>query len=103
MRDMFETLSTMSDELKPAATNRVAQFMYFAVRHVTDSQGLQDIELSRFIPAYSNSWQRLSLMRYVSTSATNDWERSNAAQIVQRLESMPTNQLNDVSWIEQGE
>lgn len=42
-------------------------------------------------------------MRYVSTSATNDWERSNAAQIVQRLESMPTNQLNDVSWIEQGE
>ena len=103
MSDMFETLSTMPDELKPAATNRVAQYMYFAIRHVTDSQGWQDIELSRFVPAYSNSLQRLSLMRYVSTSATNDWERSNAAQIVQRLESMPTNQLNDVSWIEQDE
>ena len=99
MRDMFETLSTMPDELKPAATNRVAQYMYFAIGHVTDSQGWQDIELSRFIPAYSNSLQRLSLMRYVSTSATNNWERSNAAQIVQRLESMPTNQLNDISWI----
>jgi hypothetical protein len=99
MRDMFETLSTMPDELKPAATNRVAQYMYFAIGHVTDSQGWQDIELSRFVPAYSNSVQRLSLMRYVSTSATNDWERANAAQIVQRLESMPTNQLNDVSWI----
>ena len=99
MRDMFETLSTMPDELTPAATNRVAQYMYFAIRHVTDSQGWQDIELSRFIPAYSNSLQRLSLMRYVSVSATNDWERSNAAQVVQRLESLPTNQLNDVSWI----
>ena len=103
MLDMFETLSTMPDELKPAATNRVAQYMYFAIRHTTRRMGWQDRELSNFIPAYSNSLQRLSLMRYVSTSATNDWERSNAAQIVQRLESMPTNQLNDVSWIEQGE
>ena len=37
-------------------------------------------------------------MRYVSTSATNAWERSNAAEIAQRLESIPTNQLNDISW-----
>ena len=99
MRDMFETLSTMPDALKPAATNRVAQYMYFAIRHVTDSQGWQDRELASFIPAYSNGIQRMSAMRYVSTSATNAWERSNAVQIVQRLESMPTNQLNDVSWI----
>ena len=99
MRDMFETLSTMPDELKPAATNRVAQYMYFAIRNTTRRMGWQDRELSRFIPAYSNSFQRLSLMRYVSTSATNDWERANAAQIVQRLEAIPTNQLNDVSWI----
>ena len=58
-----------------------------------------DGELSNFIPAYSNSLQRLSLMRYVSTSATNAWERSNAAQVVQQLESVPTNQLNNISWI----
>ena len=99
MRQMFETLSTMPDELKAAATNRVAKYMYFAIRHVTDTQGWQDRELSNFIPAYSNSFQRLSAMRYVSASATNTWERSNAAQIVQRLESLPANQLNDVSWI----
>ena len=99
MRDMFETLSTMPDALKPAATNRVAKYMYFAIRHVTDSQGWQDRELSNFIPAYSNSLQRLSLMRYVSTSATNAWERTNAAQVVQQLESVPTNQLNDIDWI----
>ena len=99
MGDMFETLSTMPDELKSAATNRVAQYMYFAIRNTTRRMGWQDRELANFIPAYSNSLQRLSLMRYVSTSATNDWERSNAAQVVQRLESIPTNQLNDVSWI----
>ena len=99
MRQMFETLSTMPDELKPAATNRVAKYMYFAIRHTTRRMGWQDRELSCFIPAYSNSLQRLSAMRYVSASATNAWERSNAAQIVQHLESLPTNQLNDVSWI----
>ncbi len=99
MTDMFETLSTMPDALKPAATNRVAQYMYFAIHHVTDSQGWQDIELSRFIPAYSNSIQRLRLMQYVANSATNSWERSNAASVVQALSSIPTNQLNDISWI----
>ena len=97
--DMFEALETMPDNLKPAATNRVAKYMYFAIRHVTDSQGWQDEELAKFIPAYSNSAQRLSLMRYVSTSATNTWERSNAAEVVQRLEAIPTNQLNNISWI----
>ncbi len=99
IRDMFMTLRTMPDELKPAATNRVAKYMYFAIRHETDTQGWHDQELSRFIPAYSNSLQRLSLMRYVSTSATNTWERANAAQIVQRLEAIPSNQLNNISWI----
>ena len=99
VNDMFETLQTMRDEFKPAATNRVAKYIYFAIRHETDTQGWHDRELSRFIPAYSNSLQRLSLMRYVSTSATNTWERSNAAQVVQQLESLPTNQLNDISWI----
>ena len=99
MRDMFETLSTMPDELKPAATNRVAKYMYFAIGHTTRRMGWQDRELSNFIPAYSNSLQRLSVMRYVSASATNTWERANAAQIVQRLESLPASQLNDVSWI----
>ncbi len=97
--NMFTTLKTMPDALKPAATNRVAKYMYFAIHNETDTQGWHDQELSRFIPAYSNSLQRLSLMRYVSTSATNTWERANAAQIVQRLEAIPSNQLNNISWI----
>ena len=85
--------------MKPAATNRVARYMYFAIHHVTDSQGWQDRELATFIPAYSNSVQRLDLMRYVSTSATNSWERANASNVVERLSSMPSNQLNNVGWI----
>ena len=99
MHDMFETLETMQDELKQAATNRVAKYMYFVIRNGTDTQGWQDRELTKFIPAYSNSLQRLSLMRYVSNTASNTWERENAAQVAKRLESIPTNQLNDISWI----
>ena len=99
MHNMFETLKTMPDAMKPAATNRVARYMYFAIHHVTDSQGWQDRELATFIPAYSNSVQRLDLMRYVSTSATNSWERANASNVVERLSSMPSNQLNNVGWI----
>jgi hypothetical protein len=101
MHDMFDTLETMPDELKPAATNRVAQYMYFAIHHVTDSQGWQDRELANFIPAYSNSVQRLALMSYVAATATNAWEQSNAAAVVQSLSALPTNQLNNISWIEE--
>ena len=38
-------------------------------------------------------------MNYVAATATNAWERSNAAAVVQSLSSLPTNQLNDVSYI----
>ena len=97
--DMFETLSTMPKDLKPAVTNRVAKYIFFAIRHETDTQGWHDRELARFIPAYSNSFQRLSLMRYVAGSTTNAYQRTYAEGVVQRLESLPTNQLNDISWI----
>ena len=99
MYQMIDALESMPSELKTAATNRVARYMYFAIRNVTDSQGAQDVKLAGFIPAYSNSVQRLDLMRYVSTSATNSWERANASNVVERLSSMPSNQLNNVGWI----
>ena len=97
--DMLETLDTMPDEFKASGTNRVAKFMYFSIGNTTVRIGVQDRLLAGFLPSYSNSIQRLSVMRYVSTSATNAWERSNASQVVQYLESLPTNQLNDISWI----
>ena len=99
MLDMFETLKTMPDELKPAATNRVAQYMYFAIHHTTRQMAWQDRELAKFIPDYSNSVQRLSAMQYVATTATNARQRVRAQMEIDRLSSLPTNQLNDVSWI----
>ena len=97
--DMLETLRTMPSELQPAATNRLAKYMHYAIRHTTDVQGLYDRKLASFLPSYSNSIQRLEAMRYVAATATNTWESVNAAKIVLELSSLPTNQLNDVSWI----
>ena len=103
MSDMFETIATMSEELKPAATNRVAQYMYFAICHTTRDVTWQDRELANFIPAYSNSVQRLSALQYVAATIVNPRTRAIAQREVARLSAMPTNQLNDVSWIEQDE
>ena len=97
--DMLETLRTMPSELQPAATNRLAKYMYYTIRNTTDAQGMQDLELVGFLPVYSNSTQRLEAMRYVAATATNSWESANAARIVRELSALPTNQLNDVSWI----
>ena len=97
--DMFETLKTMSDELKPAATNRVASFIYFSVWNTTQDIAWQDKELAKFIPAYSNSVQRLSAMRRVAATTENWRTRAIVQKEVDRLSSLPTNQLNNISWI----
>ena len=99
--DMLETLSTMSPALQLAATNRVAQYFYFAAKHTIDDQGLHDMKLIKLIPAYSNSQQRLSLMQYVAATATNTYERAYAQRAVQALTAAPTNTLNNIPWIAQ--
>ena len=101
MLDMLETLSTMPPALQPAATNRVAQYLYFAIGHTTDDQSWQDEELIKLVPAYSNSQQRLSLMQYVAATATNTYERAYAQKAVQALSAAPTNTLNNIPWIAQ--
>ena len=101
MTDMFETLSTMPPELQPAATNRVAQYIYFTIGHIADEQNFQDKGLIKLIPSYSNSLQRLSLMRYVAATATNTYERAYAQRAVQALSAAPTNTLNNIPWIAQ--
>lgn len=99
MRAMFETLSTMPDALKPAATNRVAKYMYFSIRNTTCNVAWQDRELANFIPAYSNSLQRLLAMQYVAATIANPRTCAIAQQEVLRLSALPTSQLNDISWI----
>lgn len=99
MFDMLETLDTMPPELKPAATNRVAQYIYFSVRHTTRGMLYQDKRLAGLIPAYSNSVQRRDAMRYVATTATNQWQRTHAQMEVDRLSALPVGQLNDLPWL----
>ena len=99
MNDMFRTLETMPDNLKPAATNRVAKYMYFAIHHVTDSPWWQDEELANFIPAYSNSCQRLSALQYIVSTTPNKLARAAVQEELARLSAMPTKQPNNISWI----
>ena len=99
MHDMFETLDTMPDKLKPAATNRVAQYMYFAIWHTVRSVSWQDKELAKFMPSYSNSVQRLSAMKHVEATTQNPRLREWAKKEVDALSAIPTNQFNDISWI----
>ena len=100
--DMLETLQTMPSELQPAATNRLARYMYYTIRHATRAMAFQDCELAKLIPPYSNSVQRLDAMQYVESTATNELQRVRARMEIDRLLALPTNQLNDVSWIADG-
>lgn len=96
---MFETLDTMHSDLKPAATNRLAKYMYFAIRHTTRGMGYQDQRLAEFIPAYSNSIQRLDAMRYVESTATNARQRVRARMEIDRLSALPAEHLNNLPWL----
>ena len=99
MLDMLDTLSTIPPPLQSAATNRVAQYMYFALGHTTRCQVAQDQELIKLVPAYSNSLQRLSMMKYVVATETNAYPRTYAQNAVQILSAQPTNTLNNLTWI----
>ncbi len=97
--DMFKTLDTISDELKPAAANRVAKYIYFSIWNTTQDLSWQDQELAKFIPPYANSVQRLSALRHVAATTGNWRTRAIVQKEVERLSSLPTNQLNNISWI----
>ena len=97
--NMFDTLSSMPDVMKPAATNRVAQYLYFSLYHTTRHLSFQDDMLATFLPAYSNSVQRLDTLRYIFATTTNAMTRANVLNRIDTLSAIPTNQLNDISWI----
>ena len=103
LHDMFRTLDTMPPELKPAATNCVAKFIYYSVRHTTQQMVYQDKRLAGLVPAYSNSIQRLDAMHYVAATATNRWQRTHAQMEADRLSALPAGQLNDLPWIAEEE
>lgn len=96
---IYETIDLMPDDLKMSVTNRVANYLYFSICHTTRQVVRQDRKLAFFLSAYSNSIQRLDAMRYVQSTTTNLRTRVLAQQEVDRLSAIPTNQLNDISWI----
>ena len=99
IKDMFEALSTMPNEMKQAATNRVAKYVYFSIWHTVRDVSWQDKELAKFIPAYSNSVQRLSALKHVQATTQNPRLREWAKKEVDALSAIPTDQLNNISWI----
>ena len=99
-RSMYETLGTMRPELKAAATNRVAKYMYFALHHATYGFLGADRMLAGFVSAYSNSIQRLAVNQHVAETTTNSLLRQYVQLEVSRLSALSTSQLNNISWIE---
>ena len=99
--DLEECLKGVRPDKCQAATNRVAKYDYFVLWHATAHLGVVDSQLAEFIPAYSNSIQRLNAMRHVANTATNRDQAVWATNQVNRLSALPTNQLNNVSWLEE--
>ena len=97
--NMLDTLSSLPDAMKPAATNRVAQYMYFSLHHTTQNLSFQDRMLTEFLPAYSNSVQRLDALAHIAATTTNSVTRANVQQRIDMLSAIPTNQLNNILWI----
>ena len=96
---MIETVDTMPQVLKPAATNRVARYMYYSLHNTTDSLTSQDSMLAGFLPAYSNSLQRLETVRFISSTTTNHLTKANMNVVIRELSAIPTNRLNDLKWL----
>lgn len=98
--DLLETLETIPDDAsKHSATNNLASYFYFTLHHITNSQKFHDATATKLVPSYSNSVQRLRAMQYVSSTATNAFERAYAEREVGRLRELST--LTDIPWIEQ--
>ena len=99
--DLEDCLGGVLEGNRCAATNQLARYHYFVIRHATARVGLVDHLLSNLLPSYSNSIQRLNAMRHVANTATNRDQAVWATNQVNRLSALPTNQLNNVSWLEE--
>ena len=97
--DLLECLKTIPAPERELAKTRVAKYFYFSMRHTPSEQFWPDEELAEMIPSYSNSIQRLEQMRYLLQYSTNSYVREDATIQLNRLSAMPSNELNNVSWI----
>jgi len=98
--ELMRCVEEMPLEYRASATTNVAKFIYFSIKHGTTRENIiQDSELAKFLPVYSNSCQRLEAMRHIVNTVTNERSRAFAQTRYGQLLSLPTNQLNNVSWL----
>ena len=97
--DLIESIGTVPEPEREHAKTNVVKYLYYSMRHISCSQTWQDEQLALLIPSYSNSVQRLEQVRFFVQNSTNAYEREDATIQLNRLSAMPSNELNNVSWI----
>ena len=100
MFDLMRCVEEMPTQCRANATTNVAKFIYFSIMHgTTRANVVQDDELAKLIPAYSNSFQRITVVNHLLSTITNSYTHACLQSDLARLQALPTNELNNVSWL----
>ena len=97
---MAMKLREIPEQQRPVATTNVARFIYFSLYHTTIKVGTSEAALLEIVPSFTNSWQRLRAMEHIVNTTTNAHDRWWSGVERDRLLTLPTNQLNNVKWLE---
>lgn len=93
-------LHRMSERERLVAMTNVARFVYFTLYHTSIGLNTTEPVMLELVPSFTNSWQRLRAMEHIANTTTNahvrEWTRAER----DRLLALPTNQLNNVQWLE---
>ena len=90
----------LSSEVRPVATTNLCKYIYFVMHHTSYGVFSHDGELMELLPSYSNSMQRIRILQHINNTNTNEHRRSVARLELEPLVRIPTNELNDVYWLE---
>ena len=89
----------LPSEVRPAATTNLCKYIYFSIGQSSEDQLALEHELVGLLPTYSNSYQRIEVLRNTMRVHPSEYSRNYAQRILRPLLRIPTNELNDVSWI----
>ena len=100
MFNLLDCVKEMPTQYRANATTNVAKFIYFSIMNGTTRDNVvQDYELAKFMPVYSNSIQRITVVNHLLSTVTNSYTVACLQSDLARLQALPTNQLNNVSWL----
>jgi len=98
--ELMRCVEEMPAQYRASATTNVAKFIYFSIMNGTTRDNVvQDDELAKFLPVYSNSIQRITVVHHLLSTITNSYTVACLQSDLTRLQALPTNQLNNVSWL----